>query len=236
MHQPSSNTTAASQRLNNLRLNTHNINQRRMDQPTGSFLGRCLQTVCRSYPACLGYLRLFFCNIKMRNWVEQRAEAHGCLFCLVPTAPLSPKCCFEGTAQDGSHCYIQILGMCPSWGGGERKAERSDMGGICVTLGKSLNLCGLIHLMRGLVFCDSLISSAQKLQVTVRSAQVTGGHYLGRKLTAPLNAASEWIHVFEQEKSLLLISVLKSVVLRLLRQAPSVSPRECGHGKGHTLR
>ena len=60
MHQPSSNTTAASQSLNNLRLNTHNINQRRMDRPTGSFLGGCLQTVCRSDPACLGYLRPFF--------------------------------------------------------------------------------------------------------------------------------------------------------------------------------
>lgn len=60
MHQPSSNASAASQRLNNLRLNRQNINQRRMDQPAGSFLGRCLQTVCRSDPACLGYLRLFF--------------------------------------------------------------------------------------------------------------------------------------------------------------------------------
>lgn len=77
MHQPSSNTTVASQSLNNLRLNTHNINQWRMDQPTGSFLGGCLHTVCRSDPACLGYLRPFFGggggvgNIKMRNWVEQ---------------------------------------------------------------------------------------------------------------------------------------------------------------------
>lgn len=74
MHQPSSNTTAASQSLNNLRLNTHNINQWMMDQPTGSFLGGCLQTVYRSDPACLGYLRpfffFFFGNIKMRNWVE----------------------------------------------------------------------------------------------------------------------------------------------------------------------
>ena len=92
MHQPSSNTTAASQSLNNLRLNTHNINQRRMDRPTGSFLGGCLQTVCRSDPACLGYLRPFFLggggNIKMRNWVEQRTEAQRLPF-LVPTAPAS---------------------------------------------------------------------------------------------------------------------------------------------------
>ena len=31
-----------------------------MDRPTGSFLGGCLQTVCRSDSACLGYLRPFF--------------------------------------------------------------------------------------------------------------------------------------------------------------------------------
>lgn len=46
--QPSRNPTAASQRLNNLRLktHTHNINQMRMYQPSVSSLGRCLQTVC----------------------------------------------------------------------------------------------------------------------------------------------------------------------------------------------
>lgn len=119
MHQPSSNTTAASQSLNNLRLNTHNINQRRMDQPAGSFLGGCLQTVCRSDPACLGYLSLFFffCNTKMRTWVEQCAKTHWCLPYLVPTAPLSHTCCFEETSQKGSLCCIKVLGMCSSWEG-----------------------------------------------------------------------------------------------------------------------
>lgn len=117
MHQPSSNASAASQRLNNLRLNRQNINQRRMDQPAGSFLGRCLQTVCRSDPACLGYLRLFFFfkyNIKMRNWVELWAQAHWALPYLVPTAPRLPEWCFEGTSQDGSLCYFQMPGMCSS--------------------------------------------------------------------------------------------------------------------------
>lgn len=48
-HQPSSNINVASQRLNNLRLNTYThlctINQMRMCQPTIGFLGWCLQTV-----------------------------------------------------------------------------------------------------------------------------------------------------------------------------------------------
>lgn len=78
MLQPSSNTTTASQSLNNLRLNTHNINQRRTDRPTGSSLGGCLQTVCTSDSACLGYLRLFFFgNKKMRNWAEHAQRRTG---------------------------------------------------------------------------------------------------------------------------------------------------------------
>lgn len=53
----------------------------------------------------------------MRNWVEQCAEAHWCLPYLVPTAPFSPKCCFEGTAWEASLCSIQILRMCSSQAG-----------------------------------------------------------------------------------------------------------------------
>jgi hypothetical protein len=69
----------------------------------------------------------------MRNWVERCTEAHWGLPYLVPTAPLLPKCCFEGTAEDGSHCSVQMLGMFSSLGGWERKAEHLYRGAVCVT-------------------------------------------------------------------------------------------------------
>lgn len=61
----SPNRTAGSQRLDDLRLktHTHNINQRRMDQPSVSSLGRCLQTVCahQTWPLSLiGNISGFF--------------------------------------------------------------------------------------------------------------------------------------------------------------------------------
>lgn len=88
VHQPSSNTTAASQRLNNLRLNKHTQHKSDEDVPANrQFLGQmpadCLH---RSDPACLGYWKHFFPRIKMRGWVELLVQTHSHLPYLVPTA------------------------------------------------------------------------------------------------------------------------------------------------------
>lgn len=101
MSQPSRSTNIASQRLNNLRLKvrarthmhthlytheTHTciINQMMMCQPTVSFLGRCLQTVCvdQTLPVWVSE-DIFFSFLKMRGWVEQLVETHLCWPCLV---------------------------------------------------------------------------------------------------------------------------------------------------------
>lgn len=62
----------------------------------------------------------------MRNWVEPCAQAHLGLPYLVPTAPRLPGWCLEGTPQDSSLCYFQILGMCPVKTEPEKKAKDSD--------------------------------------------------------------------------------------------------------------
>lgn len=62
IHQPSSNTTAASQRLNNLRLNTHTQHKSDEDVPANhQLLGQMPRDrLCRSDLACFSYWKRSF--------------------------------------------------------------------------------------------------------------------------------------------------------------------------------
>lgn len=89
----SCNPTAASQRLNNLRLkthtHTHTINQRGCtSQASAPWAHACRPAVLirPGLAACLETFWVFFFSLKMRGWVEQPAQTHFHVPHLAPTA------------------------------------------------------------------------------------------------------------------------------------------------------